>query len=59
MNLQSNAYSDELKETVLAGRGWTFERFLAKNLPSLSLHKGCVWAHESRASFGPLAILNT
>ena len=59
MNWQSNPYSDESKEIMLAGRGWTVERFLAKNLPSLSLHKGCVWAHESRAIFGHAVILNT
>ena len=59
MEEQSNTYSALLKENLLAGRGWNAERFLAKNLPNRSHHKGCVWAHESRADLGPTTILNT
>ena len=36
------------------GRGWTSELLLAKSLPNRSHHKGCVWAHESRADLEPL-----
>ena len=38
----------------MAGRGWTSELLLAKSLPNRSHHKGCVWAHESKADLGPL-----
>ena len=30
------------------------EQLLAKSLPNRSHHKGCMWAHESRADLEPL-----
>ena len=44
---------DKIKETC-----WQFEldvrALLAKSLPNRPLHKGCVWAHESRADLESL-----
>ena len=59
MEEQSNTYSALNIGELLALRDWNAEGFLAKNLPNRSHHKGCVWAHESRADLGPTTILNT
>ena len=49
-----NTYIALIKGDLLAIGCWTSELLLAKSLLNWPHHKGCVWAHESRADLCPL-----
>ena len=59
--LNQTIWSNKFILTLINNRrnGWhafvgSREQLLAKSLPNRPHHKGCVWAHESRADLEPL-----